>query len=181
MQLQSALPTLSFVWSVLGKEITEGLKDREAALWRLAGLDEEYGPPGENFTGQRELKEMADEITAFLMGAVALELEARQTASRHDRGVGRPCDVMTPYLGPSLLSFFLRCRDSAGRQSVLTSIDGQLAQMEAGPFFEFVKIAIEPLNDVLVNKLHRRPLSAARLTRYALAERRRNSYAARRH
>jgi hypothetical protein len=37
----------------------------------------------------------------------------------------------------------------------LTSIDGKLAQIEAGPFFEFVKVAIEPLNQFLVSELHR--------------------------
>jgi hypothetical protein len=138
------------------------------------------GPPGENFTGEREKKEMTDEIAALFMGTIALDMEARQAANRSDRGVGRPRDVMIAYLAPNLLSFFLRCHDSAGRQSVLTSIEGQLAQMEAGPFFDFVRVAIVPFNECLVTELHRKPLSAARLARYALAERRRNLYAARR-
>lgn len=176
MPPQTAVPTPS-PWSVIAPRFAAGLKDRESELWRLSGLDEEYGPPGENFTGEREKREMADEIAGFLMGAIALDMAARQTANR---GVGRPCDIITPFLGPKLLSFFLRCRDSAGRQSVLTSIEGQLAQMEAGPFFDFVRITIEPLNEYLVLELHRKPLSAARLARYALAERRRDLSAARR-
>jgi hypothetical protein len=180
MQPQAVLSSPSYVWNVLGNKFEAGLKDREAELWRLAGLDEEYGPPSENFTGERETKEMIDEVVAFLMGATALEMEARQSANRTNRGVGRPRDVIIPYLGPNLLSFFLRCHDSAGRHSVLTSIDGRLAQEEAGPFFEFVKLAIEPLNEYLVTELHCKPLSAARVARYALAERRPNLRAAKR-
>lgn len=180
MQPQAALSSPSYVWGVLGLQIAAGLKDREAELWRLAGLDEEYGPRGENFTGERETKEMTDEIVALSMTAIALAMEARQTANRTDRGVGRPRDVIIPNLGPNLLSFFLRYHDSAGRQSVLTSIEGQLAQMEDGPFFNFVKMSIEPLNEVLVTELHRKPISAARLARCALEEHSHNLSAARR-
>jgi hypothetical protein len=174
MQPQAVLPKQSDVWSVLGPRFSAGLKDRQSELWRLSGLDEEYGPPGENFTGERETQEMSDEIAGYLVNAIALDTQARQTANRTDQGVGRPRDVIIPFLGPNLLSFFLRCHDSAGRQSVLTSIEGQLAQMEAGPFFDFVKTAIEPLNEYLVTELRRKPVSAARLARFALAERRRN-------
>jgi hypothetical protein len=177
MQPQAALPSQSYVWSVLGPRFSAGLKDRASELWRLSGLDEEYGP---NFTGEREFQEISDEIAGYLLTSIALDTQARQGANSTDRGVGRPCDVIVPYLGPNLLSFFLRCRDSAGRQSVLTSIEGQLAQMETGPFFNFVKTAIEPLNEVLVTELHRKPVSAARLARYALKERRHNLSAARR-
>jgi hypothetical protein len=180
MQPQAALPSQSYVWGVLGPRFSAGVKDRASELWRLSGLDEEYGPLGENFTGEREIKELSDEIAGHLLSAIALDTQARQTADRNDRDVGRPRDVIIPYLGPNLLSFFLRCHASAGRQSVLTSIEGQLAQMEAGPFFAFVKTAIEPLNEYLVTELQRKPISAARLARYALAERRHNLSAARR-
>jgi hypothetical protein len=179
MQPQEALPTPGYVWSILGPQFAEAVQNRASELWRLAGLDEEYGLPDENFTGERETKEMIDEIVTFLMDAIALYM-AWQTANRTDRGVGRPRCVIIPYLGPKLLSFFLRCHDSAGRRSVLTSIEGQLAQMEAGPFFNFVQIAIEPLNAYLVTELHRKPISATRLARYALEERRHNLSAARR-
>jgi hypothetical protein len=180
MQPQAALHSRNYVWSVLAPRFSAGLKARAWELWRLSGLDEEYGPLGENFTGERETQEMSDEIAGYLVNAMALDTQARQAADRTDRGVGRPRDVIIPYLGPNLLSFFLRCHDSAGRQSVLTSIAGQLAQMETGPFFNFVKTAIEPLNEVLVTELHRKPVSAARLARYALKERRHNLSAARR-
>jgi hypothetical protein len=81
---------------------------------------------------------------------------------------------MSRYLGPALLTLFLRYHDTAGRHSVLTSIDGKLAQIEAGPFFEFVKVVIEPLNQFLVSELHPNPLTAPRSARYALDQRRRN-------
>jgi len=180
MQPQAALPSDSYVWGVLGPRFSAGLKDRASELWRLSGLDEEYGPLGENFTGERETQEMSDEIAGHLLTSIVLDTQARQGANRTDRGVGRPRDVIIPYLGPNFLSFFLRCHDSAGRQSVLTSIEGQLAQMEDGPFFNFVKTAIEPLNEVLVTELHRKPVSAARLARYALEERCHNLSVARR-
>ena len=87
---------------------------------------------------------------------------------------------MTRQLGPRLLTMFLGYHPSAGRHSVLTSIDGRLVQKEDGPLFNFITAAIEPLNKYLVEELHWKPLSAARLARYALAERRRDLQAARR-
>src|SRR6202158_3387594 len=80
---------------------------------------------------------------------------------------------MIPYLAPELLSVYLRYHYSGGRQSVATSIDGKPGQKEAGLLFEFIKATIKPLNDYLTTDLHRRPLSASRLARSALLERRR--------
>jgi len=79
---------------------------------------------------------------------------------------------VTPFLAPELLSVFLRCHERAGRQSVATSIDGKLKQKEAGRLFEFIKAVIEPLNQYLTAELHRLPLSASRLARFALDDRR---------
>ena len=87
---------------------------------------------------------------------------------------------MSRHLGPALLEMFLRCHDSAGRKSVLTSIDGKFAQEEAGPLFEFMKVAVEPVNHYLVTDLHRMPLSPAWLARDALDRRRRDLRRARR-
>ena len=82
---------------------------------------------------------------------------------------------MTPYLAPELLSVFLRCHERAGRQSVVagTTIDGKNTQREAGELFEFIKVVIQPLNQYLTTELGRRPLSASRLARFALDDRRR--------
>src|SRR5258705_11439820 len=59
------------------------------------------------------------------------------------RRVRRPRDVMIPYLGPELLSVYLRCHNSGGRQSVATSIDGKPRQKGAGLSSK------EPLNHYL--------------------------------
>src|SRR6202022_4245856 len=98
---------------------------------------------------------------------------SQQIANSTGRRVGRPCDVMIPYLGPQLLSVYLRCHNSGGRHSVATSIDGKPGQKEAGLLFEFIKATIQPLNTYLTTELHRKPLSASRLARFALSERRR--------
>ena len=180
MQSEAPLPTPSEIWGVLPPRFAEELKSNAADIWRLSGYEDEYGPPSVGFTREREIHEMIDEITAIIMAGIALDMEARQSASRTGRGAGRPRDVLSRHLGPALLEMFLRCHDSAGRKSVLTSIDGKLAQEEAGPLFEFIKVAIEPVNHYLVADLHRRPLSPARLAREALDRRRRDLRRARR-
>jgi hypothetical protein len=175
MQSQTALPSQSYVWGVLAPRFEADLAEQKAKVLRLCGLYDAFGPPGDGFTGEREANETIIQLAGELLRTVGLEMEERIAISRTiGRRVGRPRDVMSRYLGPALLTLFLRYHDSAGRHSVLTSIDGKLAQIEAGPFFEFVKVAIEPLNQFLVSELHRSPLSAARLARYALEQRRRN-------
>jgi hypothetical protein len=84
-------------------------------------------------------------------------------------------DLMIPHLAKVLLARYLRYHDSAGRKSVWTSIDGKLVQMEAGTFFECLKIALAPLNRYLVDELHRKPISPARVARFALSNRRYNA------
>ncbi|MEH2561386.1 hypothetical protein [Bradyrhizobium sp. AZCC 2289] len=49
-----------------------------------------------------------------------------------------------------------------------TSIDVKSKQREAGKLFEFIDAIIQPLNHYLTTELHRRPLSASRLARFAL-------------
>ncbi len=106
------------------------------------------------------------------MQAVICELAYRQSANSSSRRPGRPKDVITPDLAPKLLSVFLRCHDRAGRQSVATSIDGEAKQTEGGPLFKFIEVVIQPLNQYLTTELGRKPLSAARLARFALDGRR---------
>jgi hypothetical protein len=125
--------------------------------------------PGASYTGEGEEHRIIEELTSFLVQAAALE--AQEITNGSGRRVGRPRDVMTPYLAPELLSVYLRCHNSGGRQSVATSTDGKLGQKEAGLLFEFIKGTIEPLNRYLTTELHRRPLSASRLARFALGER----------
>jgi hypothetical protein len=74
---------------------------------------------------------------------------------------------------------FLRCHDRAGRQSVVvgTTTDGKHKQREAGELFKFIEAVIQPLNQYLTTALGRRALSASRLARFALDDRRRMAQA----
>jgi hypothetical protein len=137
-------------------------------------LLEEYGGPADgDFYREREQQALIEALTGLLVQAVSLEVANRQLTKDTSRRVGRPRDVVIPYLGPELLSVFLRCHDRAGRQSVTTSIDGRLKQREAGQLFEFIKAIMQALNQYLTTELHRRSLSASRLARFALDDRRR--------
>jgi len=173
MQSQATPPSQSDVWGMLPLRFESELTAQKLEIWRLWGLSEEFGSVGENSTGECAGREIIDELAGFLVRAVALDTQARIAISVARRGVGSPRDVMIPYLAPELLSVYLRCRNSGGRQSVATSIDGKPGQEEAGLLFEFIKATIKPLNDYLTTDLHRRPLSASRLARFALSERRR--------
>ena len=186
MQRGIAFPSQEFVWTVLAPRIEAYLTGRKLTVFELIGLFRLFGPPGDGFTGELEGDEMIKELTGQIVVSFCEDLIERIQSAASERKAGRPCDVLTRALGPRLLDLFLRYNPSAGRHSVWTSIDGKLVQQEAGPFFEFVKAAIEPINDCLVGELNWKPVSAARLARYALAERRRSllarqSRAAKRH
>jgi len=171
--MQSQIPNQSFVWGVLAARFDSELTLQKSEIWRLSGLLEEYGGAADDdFYREREQKALIDELTGLLVQAVTTEAMHRQFYNGSDRRAGRPPDPIIPYLAPALLLVFLRCHGSAGRQSVATSIDGKLKQKEAGRLFEFINAAIQPLNQYLTTELHRRPLSAARLARFALAEHR---------
>jgi hypothetical protein len=179
ISMRSQLPSQSLVWGVLPRRFESELTVHKLEICRLYGLSEEVGPAGGKVIDEREGREIIDELTGVLLRTVALDAEARQRANSSGRGVGRPCDVMIPYLALELLSVYRRYHDSGGRQSAATSIDGKPAQKEGGRFFEFIKATIEPLNHYLTTELHRRPLSASRLARFALSEHRRKLRAAR--
>jgi hypothetical protein len=68
-------------------------------------------------------------------------------------------------LGRDLLALYLRYHDFGGRHSVVVTVDGKSVQVESGPVLAFFAKAIEPLNRFLVEELHRRPLSPARVLR----------------
>ena len=145
----------------------------KSEVCRLCGLSEEYGSADGNFNREREEKEIIDELTSVLVQAIAQDAAARQFTNGTGRKAGRPRDDMIPYLAPELLSVYLRYHNLGGRQSIATSTDGKPGQKEAGLLFEFIKATIEPLNRYLTRDVHRRPLSASRLARFALSERRR--------
>jgi len=169
--MHSEVPSQSYLWGVLSERFQTALKLQLSEIWRLSGLLEEYGTIEFELTREREERAIIEELAGVLVRTVVQEALARQSANSSGRGAGRPRDAMTPYLGPELLTVFLRCHDSGGRQSVATAVDGKPKQEEAGQLFEFVKVVIEPLNQYLTTELHRSPLSPSRLARAALAER----------
>jgi hypothetical protein len=178
--MQSEVLSESFIWGVLAPRFQSELTIQKSEIWRFSGLLEEYGGTAdEDFYREREQKALIEELTGLLVQAVTYEAANRRFTNNSSRRAGRPKDVMTPYLAPELLSVFLRCHNSAGRQSVATSIDGKLKQREAGQLFEFINVLIQPLNQYLTTELHRKvPLSAARLARFALDKQRKEAEAA---
>src|SRR4051794_38403570 len=172
------MPTQEHFWGKLVPLIDEELWRRREEIWELCGLYVMYGPRDQAFTGDTESEELITELTKFLALAMAYELQARESASESSSGlgVGRPINHMIRYLGPQLVSFFLRYSDSGGRHSVLTSVDGKFGQFEAGPLFDFAALVLVVLNQVVVDELKLRPLSPARVVRYGLAARRHGLY-----
>jgi hypothetical protein len=172
--MQSEVPSQSFVWGVLAPRFQSELILQKSEIWRVSGFLEEYGGTADgDFYREREQKALIEELTGLLVQAVNHEAANRQFTDKSSRRAGRPPDVVTPYLAPQLLSVFLRCHNSAGRQSVATSIDGKLKQKEAGRLYEFINVLIQPLNQYLTTELHRKaPLSAARVARFALDKQR---------
>jgi hypothetical protein len=127
----------------------------------------EYGGPADgDFYREREQKALIEELTGLLVQAVALEVADQQFANSSSRRVGRPPDVVTHYLAPQLLSVFL-----AGRQSVADSTGWQ-AQAKGSRATVRVHRNDGPTVEPIF-EMHRRPLSASRLARFALDDRRR--------
>ena len=172
--MQSQVPSQGFIWSVLAPRFQAELTLRKSKIWRSSGLLAEYGGRADgDMYRERELNALIEALCGLLVHGVIREVADRQSTNRSGRRPGRPRDVVSPYLAPELLSVFLRCHDRAGRQSITTSIDGKSKQREAGKLFEFIDVIIQPLNHYLTTELHRRPLSASRLARFALDDRRR--------
>jgi hypothetical protein len=170
--MQSEIPTERFIWDVLAPRFA-ALTLKKSGIWRLSGLRQEYGgvPDGDVYR-ERELNALIEELTGLLLLAIIYEAANRRSMKKSGRGAGRPRGVVIPFLAPKLLSVYLRCNASAGRQSVNMSIDGKLKQEEAGQFLQFITTIIQPLNQYFTTELHRRPLSASRMARFALDDRR---------
>jgi len=96
--MQSQLPSPSLVWGVLPLRFESELTLCKLEICRLYGSSEDSEPAGGNLIGEREGREIIDELTGVLLRAVALDAEARQMANSSGRGVGRPREVMIPYL-----------------------------------------------------------------------------------
>jgi hypothetical protein len=79
---------------------------------------------------------------------------------------GRPKNLPLDILGEKLCDLFLRYNDVATRHSIAS--DGEVAQMEAGPYFEFCETVIAPLNQFLAGlpqSYDAKAISAAQVAR----------------
>jgi hypothetical protein len=170
--MQSQLPSQVYVWDVLPSRFQSELTLDKLEICRLCSLPEQSGSTDGDFNREFEEKQIIDELADILVQTVDEHVIGREISNSIGRRAGRPREVMIRCLGPKLLSFYLRYHDSAGRQSVVTSVDGKPKQKESGQLFEFIKTIIEPLNRYLTTELHCRPLSASRLARFAPSDRR---------
>ena len=138
--MQPEVPTQNLIWCVLAPRFQSALTVHKAGIWRLSGLRQEYGAEADgDLYRERELNALIAELTGLLLLAVIYEAANRRSMQISGRGAGRPRDVVLPFLAPQLLSIFLRCNTSAGRQSAVTFVDGKLKQMETGRFLQFIK------------------------------------------
>jgi hypothetical protein len=79
---------------------------------------------------------------------------------------GRPKKPLLDVLSEKLRDLFLRHNDFATRHSIAS--DGKVAQAEAGPYFEFCKTVIVPLNEFFAKlplSYDAEPISAAQIAR----------------
>jgi hypothetical protein len=102
----STLPSQSFVWGELPDRFMAELKANEAELWEYGGIIKMFGPVGDNYAGASEGNLLMEQVVKFLLIGLALDLENRERENRIGRSVGRPKDVITPYLAPEMLSLF---------------------------------------------------------------------------
>jgi hypothetical protein len=83
-----------------------------------------------------------------------------------DARKGRPKKKVLNLLGERLRDLFLRYNDDATRHSIAS--DGEIAQIEAGPYFEFCETVIASLNRFFANlpqTYEAKPISAAQVMR----------------
>jgi hypothetical protein len=79
---------------------------------------------------------------------------------------GRPNKLPLDILGEKLRDLFLRYNEVATRNSIAS--DGEVAQVEAGPYFEFCEAVIAPLNEFfgsLPQSYEAKHISAAQVAR----------------
>jgi hypothetical protein len=94
---------------------------------------------------------------ASLLAILQLQAEGKK---------GRPKKRALDILGEKLCDLFLRYNDVATRHSIASN--GEVAQTEAGPYFDFCKTVIAPLNQFLAGlpqSYGARPVSAAQVAR----------------
>jgi len=92
-------------------------------------------------------------------------------ALKSEAGPGRPKDTATEYLAVKTREIYLRYNLSVTRHSELSSTDGMLCQVEAGPFFDFLELLLAPLNRFfasLPKHYYAGPISPAFVARMAV-------------
>jgi len=95
------------------------------------------------------------------LAAVQAIIELQTEATK-----GRPKKILLDLLGEKLRDLFLRRNDVATRHSIAS--DGEVAQTEAGPYFEFCETVIASLNEFfasLPQSYEAKPVSAAQVVR----------------
>lgn len=88
--MQSEVLSQSHVWGVLPLQFQSALTLNKSEICRLSGLLEEFGPADGNYTGECEEHKIVEELTGFLVQAVALEAASRRITNGTGRRVGRP-------------------------------------------------------------------------------------------
>jgi hypothetical protein len=98
-----------------------------------------------------------------------IERAATQAVEELQSGMikGRPAKEVFKVLA-KLRGIYLRFNDTAGRRSVITSINGVYSQVESGPFLEFLELVIEPLNQFFatIPSCAQASISAVQVARY---------------
>src|SRR5882757_3430595 len=103
MQTEAALPSQAYVWTVLMPRLEAGLALQKTKILDLCGLYDVFGPPGDGFTGELEGDQNMIELTGLLVLAFAHHMVGQIARLRVGREAGRPRDILTRELGPSLL------------------------------------------------------------------------------
>ena len=85
---------------------------------------------------------------AAIVNAATAAIEDLETT----RSTGRPASAAIPIVADGLRPIFLRYNEKITRHSELTSNDSRLLQTEGGPFFEFIRAAVLPLQTFLTDQ-----------------------------
>src|SRR6202022_704181 len=88
MQAEAALPSQSYVWTVLAPRLEAGLAEQKTRILDLCGLYDVFGPPGDGFTGELEANQTMIELTGLLVVAFAHDMVDRIASLRVGRKPG---------------------------------------------------------------------------------------------
>src|SRR5258705_8986297 len=115
--MQSEIPSQSFIWGVLAARFQSELTLQKSEICRLSGLLGEYGPAGGNYTGEGEEHKIIEELTGFLVQAVARDAVSQQMPPRPS-----PSRCDDPLFGAGA-SFSIPALSQFGRPTVGSDFD----------------------------------------------------------